>query len=233
MKKISTIIITLLILTNYVAAQSFSVIPRSGKSQGSSVKNAIEVNVSFTNTSSDVADSFFAYEVIDVNIPSAWALQICDPFACLEGSGKVGFKNDFIMKNTIGENAGIFRIDFSPNATSGIGTAKILVKSIKTGYSDTISAEAKVWAVSVKENAVKQNKEFSFYPNPAKDELVLKYNSKENFQVEIFNILGSKVKTFSLYGGQTTVNIQDLESGIYFLRFKDDGKTISKTFTKN
>jgi hypothetical protein len=86
--------------------------------------------------------------------------------------------------------------------------------------------------VSVKET-VKLNKDFSFYPNPAKDELVLKYNSKENFQVEIFNILGSKVKTFSLYGGQTTVNIQDLESGIYFLRFKDDGKTISKTFTKN
>lgn len=231
MKKIFTIILTALVLSNFVSAQSFSIVPKSGKGQGSSVKNAIEVNVSFTNTSFDAADTTFTYEVIDVNIPSAWGLQICDPFACLEGSGKVGFKSDFVMPNS-GNNNGTFRIDFMPNSTSGVGTVKIAIKSAKTGFTDTISAEGKVWNVAVKET-VKQSKEFSFYPNPAKDELVLKYNSRENIQVEIFNILGSKVKTFYLYGGQTTVNIEELENGIYFLRFKDDGKTISKTFTKN
>jgi uncharacterized protein YqkB len=215
MKKISTIIITLLVLTNFVVAQNFTIIPKVGKGQASTLKDKIEIKYNFTNNSLDLNDTMFSWE-----------------FACLEGSGTLGFKSSFTLLNSMGNNAGLFLLDFFSNGNSGNGIMKVAIKSVKTGFTDTITAEGKVWPVSVKET-VKQNKEFSFYPNPAKDELVLKYNSKENFQVEIFNILGSKVKTFSLFGGQTTVNIQDLENGIYFLRFKDDGKTMSKTFTKN
>ena len=232
MKKISTIIITLLVLTNFVVAQNFTIIPKVGKGQASTLKDKIEVIVNFTNNAIDATDTAFSWEVIELNMPTTWTAQICDPFTCIEGSGKLGFKSSFSKGTAVGNNTGFFSLDFFSNGNSGNGIMKVAIKSVKTGFTDTITAEGKVWLVSVKET-VKQNKDFSFYPNPAKDELVLKYNSKENFQVEIFNILGSKVKTFSLYGGQTTVNIQDLESGIYFLRFKDDGKTISKTFTKN
>lgn len=232
MKKIFTIITAVLVLSNFVTAQSFNLTPKSGKAQGSSVKNMIDVSIGFVNVSTDPLDTLFSYEVIEVNIPSAWKLAICDPFACLDGSGKVGFTSEFTMKNIMGENSGFFKIDFEPNNTSGTGTTKIVIKSVKTGYTDTISAEAKVWPVAVKET-VKQTKEFSFYPNPAKDEIIIKYATKENVQVEIFNILGSKVKTFNMFGNQTVVNIEELEKGIYFIRFKDDGKTISRTFTKN
>jgi hypothetical protein len=232
MKKISTIIITLLVLTNFLAAQNFSIIPKVGKGQASTLKDKIEIKYNFTNNSLDATDTMFSWKLIEINMPSTWTAQICDPFACLEGSGTLGFESSYSILNSMGNNTGVFLLDFFSNGNSGTGVMKVAIKSVKTGFSDTIIAEGKVWPVSVKETA-KQNKEFSFYPNPAKDELVLKYNSKENFQVEIFNILGSKVKTFSLFGGQTTVNIQDLENGIYFLRFKDDGKTMSKTFTKN
>ncbi len=232
MKKIFTIIISLLVLSNFVIAQSFSISPKIGKGQASSLKEKIEVKFNFTNTSLDATDTVFNWELIEVVMPSTWTAQICDPFACLEGSGTLGFKSSYSLSNAIGNNTGFFLLDFFSNGNPGSGLMKVVIKSAKTGYTDTITAEAKVWNVAVKET-VKQNKEFSFYPNPAKDELVLKYNSKENIQVEIFNILGSKVKTFYLYGGQTTVNIEELENGIYFLRFKDDGKTISKTFTKN
>lgn len=231
MKRIFTIIISVLVLSNFVEAQNFTLVPKSSKIQGASTKNVIEINVNFTNNSSDIADTIFNYEVIEVSIPSAWVLAICDPFTCLEGSGVVGFKSSFKMKNVTGSNSGNFRIDFTPNGTPGNGSTKIVVKSAKTAYTDTITVEGKVWGVAVKE--VKQNKEFSFYPNPAKDELFLKYFSKESFQVEIYNILGSKVKTFTLSGGQANVNIEELSNGIYFLRFKDDEKVISKTFTKN
>ncbi|MFZ4797932.1 MAG: T9SS type A sorting domain-containing protein [Bacteroidia bacterium] len=231
MKKIFTIIISVLVLSNFVIAQNFTIMPKSSKIQGASTKNTIEANVNFTNLSTDANDTIFNYEVIDVSMPTAWTLSNCDPFKCLEGSGVIGFKSNFIMKNTIGNNSGFFKIDFSPNGTPGNGFTKIVVKSAKSSYSDTIIVEAKVWGVSVKE--VKQNKDFSFYPNPAKDELVVKYFSKESFQVEIYNILGSKVKSFNLNGGQANVNIEELSNGIYFMRFKDDEKVISKTFTKN
>jgi hypothetical protein len=228
MKRIFTIIISVLVLSNFVSAQNFTLVPKSSKIQGASTKNVIQKNISFTNNSLDIADSVFNYEVIEVSTPSAWVLVICDPFTCLEGSGVVGFKSSFIMNKN---DSGFFKVDFSSNGTPGNGTARIVVRSAKTSYADTITVEGKVWNVSVKD--VKQNKEFSFYPNPAKDELFLKYYSKESFQVEVYNILGSKVKTFTLNGGQANVNIEDLSNGIYFLRFKDDEKVISKTFTKN
>lgn len=228
MKRIFTIIISILVLSNFVSAQNFTLLPKSSKIQGASTKNVIQKNISFTNNSLDIADSVFNYEVIEVSTPSAWVLVICDPFTCLEGSGNVGFKSSFIMNKN---DSGFFKVDFSSNGTPGNGTARIVVRSAKTSYADTITVEGKVWNVSVKD--VKQNKEFSFYPNPAKDELFLKYYSKESFQVEVYNILGSKVKTFTLNGGQANVNIEDLSNGIYFLRFKDDEKVISKTFTKN
>jgi hypothetical protein len=228
MKRIFTIIISVLVLSNFVAAQNFTIIPKSSKIQGASTKNIIEKNITFTNKSNEIGDTVFNYEVIEVSMPSAWVLAICDPFTCLEGSGVVGFKSSFIKNKN---DSGYFKVDFSPNGTPGNGTTRIVVKSAKTAYADTITVEGKVWGVAVKE--VKQNKEFSFYPNPAKDELYLKYFSKESFQVEIYNILGSKVKTFTLNGGQANVNIEELSNGIYFLRFKDDEKVISKTFTKN
>ena len=232
MKKIITIFITVLLLTSFVSAQNFSLVPKIGKAQGSSLKDKIEVSINFTNNAIDATDTAFAWEVIEVSMPSTWTAQICDPFTCLEGSGTLGFKSGYVLGTSVGNNTGIFKLDFFSNGNPGAGTMKVVVKSVKTGFSDTITAEGKVWNVAVKD-ATKQNKDFNFYPNPAKDELVVKYYSKENIQVEIFNILGSKVKTFNLIGGQTTVNIEELENGIYFLRFKDDGKTISKTFTKN
>lgn len=233
MKKIFTIIISILVLSNFVIAQNFTLTPKFSKIQGASTKNIIEANVNFTNLASDLSDTIFNYEVIEVQIPSAWTLSICDPFQCLDGSGVVGFKSSFIMKTSSGSNSGIFKIDFTPNGTAGNGTAKIIIRSAKTSFVDTISVDAKVWSVSVKEAAAKTNKEFSFYPNPAKDELVVKYFSKETIQVEIYNILGSKVKTFNVNSGQAVVNIEELANGIYFMRFKDDDKMISKTFTKN
>jgi len=231
MKKIFTIIISVLVLSNFVIAQNFTVNPKSGKGQASSVKDKVEVLVTFTNNSIDATDTAFAWEVIEANMPTTWAAQICDPFTCLEGSGKLGFKSSFIKGNTSGSNSGFFTFDFFSNGNSGNGILKVQIKSVKTGYTDTVTAEGKVWSVAVKE--VKQNKDFSFYPNPAKDELVVKYFSKETFQVEIYNILGNKVKSFSLNGGQANVNIEELSNGIYFVRFKDDEKVISKTFTKN
>ncbi|MFZ4798718.1 MAG: T9SS type A sorting domain-containing protein [Bacteroidia bacterium] len=231
MKRIYTIIISVLLLTNFAKAQNFTVNPKSGKAQGSSLKDKVEVIVTFTNNAMDATDTAFAWEVIEANMPSTWSSQICDPFTCLEGSGKLGFKSNFIKSNVVGNNTGSFVLDFFSNGNQGLGLLKVLIKSVKTGHSDTITAEGKVWTVAVKE--AKQNKEFSFYPNPAKDELYLKYFSKESFQVEIYNILRSKVKTFTLNGGQANVNIEELSNGIYFLRFKDDEKVISKTFTKN
>jgi hypothetical protein len=70
------------------------------------------------------------------------------------------------------------------------------------------------------------------YPNPAKDNIVLKYNTKDPIQIDIYNVLGLRVKSAVHNTNESNIDISDLQNGVYFLRFKDDGRTISKSFTK-
>jgi phenylpyruvate tautomerase PptA (4-oxalocrotonate tautomerase family) len=55
------------------------------------------------------------------------------------------------------------------------------------------------------------------FPNPAHSELVLEYNGFQNKQLIITDVLGRTQKTLPLQSETTTVNIQDLPNGIYYL----------------
>ena len=72
-------------------------------------------------------------------------------------------------------------------------------------------------------NAVNQNNFIqNIFPNPSSNYIELGYYSnEENYFINIYNALGEKVKTISRSNhkgfSQHTINIGDLESGIYFV----------------
>ena len=64
------------------------------------------------------------------------------------------------------------------------------------------------------------------YPNPAKDRLFVK---GENIQsVEVFNIVGQQVMTTT----ETTIELGELNAGIYFVRIVADGKAMTQRIVK-
>ncbi|AFL80476.1 hypothetical protein Aeqsu_0975 [Aequorivita sublithincola DSM 14238] len=80
-----------------------------------------------------------------------------------------------------------------------------------------------------------QNYRFSIFPNPVKNELFL--NSKNNvgnLNLKIFNIEGKLISTQTLdFEKETTVNVSNLSSGIYFLNIEDEkGNSTVKKFIK-
>jgi D-alanyl-D-alanine carboxypeptidase len=78
------------------------------------------------------------------------------------------------------------------------------------------------------------NSELSVFPNPAKENINLKFNSSKNREVEIsiVNQLGKMVKEnlkVASTGNQTyAIDVSDLSAGVYYIRLITDGKTISK-----
>lgn len=78
-----------------------------------------------------------------------------------------------------------------------------------------------------------QQNEISCYPNPAKDAITFKYSSGKSLEISIYNVLGSKIKTFTHTGSETLINISDLQKGLYFIRFSDGNNMVSKSFTKS
>jgi hypothetical protein len=57
------------------------------------------------------------------------------------------------------------------------------------------------------------------YPNPVNDVLVIE--NAEGKTVEIVNILGQKMSVYSLINNKYSININQLKSGIYFIKIED------------
>jgi hypothetical protein len=106
------------------------------------------------------------------------------------------------------------------NATEIPGAATILVETTDGGEATyTIN-----FTISTSINTVKT--EFELYPNPVSDVLNIS-SSVEVLKVQIYSITGAEVK--SLSGNQTSVNVSDLTSGIYFVSVTtEEGAVIQK-----
>lgn len=76
---------------------------------------------------------------------------------------------------------------------------------------------------------IEKSFDFNLYPNPATDQLTIQ--SEETIdQIEIFNISGQILRSFN--SQSKVINIQNLGSGIYFIRLRSDDSFTMKKFIK-
>ncbi|NTW33364.1 MAG: T9SS type A sorting domain-containing protein, partial [Bacteroidetes bacterium] len=75
-----------------------------------------------------------------------------------------------------------------------------------------------VWGI----NYLNNNNTFELFPNPASDNVVLKFNNlgNENLQLNIYNIIGVMVRSEALKQKQQKINIGDLNNGVYMVEIK-------------
>lgn len=115
---------------------------------------------------------------------------------------------------------------------SGSGVIRVVIKSITNpANTDTLSMVANSWVTGV--NEVNKVKEVACFPNPVKDMLTVKFPVRDHVVIEIYNILGSRVKSFVHDSFTSTVNTSDLQNGVYFIRFKEGNNVYSRSFTKS
>lgn len=70
------------------------------------------------------------------------------------------------------------------------------------------------------------------YPNPTKDRLFVESESPLH-SISIYNLLGQKIKHFSLEGfKKMEIIVNDIPSGTYILTAQSGSQTISQKFTK-
>jgi hypothetical protein len=75
----------------------------------------------------------------------------------------------------------------------------------------------------------KMNEHFiKVYPNPVNDKIHISRSNSETTQLELFNALGSLVKSVYIEKADVTIDISDLESGVYFLKLDHNTKKIIK-----
>jgi hypothetical protein len=72
---------------------------------------------------------------------------------------------------------------------------------------------------------------FSMYPNPSSDRLNI--SAKENIQnAQIFNVIGKNVMNVNVNDTKASINISNLSSGIYLIKYNVNGKVGTAKFIK-
>ncbi|MFN4083897.1 MAG: T9SS type A sorting domain-containing protein [Bacteroidia bacterium] len=228
MKKIILLVLIVCTFLNINIAQnsSFTLSTKDARGQGPNNNFMLEAKSNFRNISTEPTDNIFDWKVIDISIPTGWEFGMCDPNNCLTN---LQLNSTGYFTLDIGQQ-GEFKGDFVPNGISGTGSATITITSRKfPANTDTLKYTVNAWVTSVKN--VSKSTELSLFPNPAKDKISVKYQTRENISIDIYNVLGSKVKNINHSGMETEINITDLKNGVYFIRFNDGNKTYTKQFT--
>ncbi len=98
-------------------------------------------------------------------------------------------------------------------------------------WANTLNGEQDVYysyitpQISVGLNEISKATDFSIYPNPAEGIFIIKGPARPS-RVEIYNVMGEKVYTQTIFKTQSEIDISSQASGIYFLKIIDDDETI-------
>lgn len=230
MKRILTLV-TLFFAALTMQAQSFQfTVSGNMSTQGPATSSEFELKTFIRNLAS-TANPRMKWEVSASNIPSGWAFYVCDPGACQnDGVTSAAFPLD---TNT---SYNLFSVHFKPNGRPG--TASLTIKvydstAAGTFISKTFSATS--WG-NAAVNIAKPT--FSIYPNPANDLLTVNLPKEinDNATIEVYNMLGKKMKSVRIGNAMDRVNVEvdELPRGTYIIRVVENGSSLfSRTFLKN
>lgn len=169
-----------------------------------------ELTVYITNTSSESKTLKWTRDVTD--IPQGWITFVCDTEQCYlpstdEAEFDVAAGEEFPIKvtfraTTLAEAEFILDV-FDVNNTSDKQTITFDVQSFAVS-NDEINVEA-----------------IKIYPNPASNFIKIS-NSNGIGTLEVYNLIGKKVRTFTNVDDNNLYNISDLPKGMYLIRLLDE-----------
>lgn len=167
----------------------------------------------------------YVWKMIRNNFPAGWSSAVCDINLCY---------SDQVLREEFQLNAGDSgNIDVHLYPNNVQGNASVSIKIFEKGDSlncDTQDFEFSTWALSVS-NLHRNNIEI--YPNPVSKKLTINLETTKAVTIEVYNVLGQVKKTHVHNGGTSTLDVNDLAAGIYFIRYTtEQGKVVSKQFKK-
>ncbi len=88
------------------------------------------------------------------------------------------------------------------------------------------------FTVGINETNPKQDNNITIFPNPANDKITIKSFYNKKIKIDIINIEGQLLQSLILKNLETSINIDNLESGFYFFKIYTEKQIITKKFIK-
>jgi len=146
--------------------------------------------------------------------------QLCDDVGCYVGAGITWTSLATLTRAHLDTTVFLPKI----NTYNG-GSALIRYYILDSGNGDAIIDSVDIQFNSFVGIETNEKVDFSVYPNPANNVLNIQI-SDYNTSITIFDIVGKNVATMKLENGKNILNIESLNSGVYFYSIKKNGQLI-------
>lgn len=209
--------------TNLLQAQQLSVSSNYTTLQGRS-HHEVAPSVVLKNTGNNRMT--VRWEQVRANVPEGWEVVVCDKRCYSTLITKRSFTLD------AGESLSDFRVSFRPNGINGIGTVEVkLYDASNPSNSQTImfSASAQSSSLFNNNNATTALEKPSVYPNPAIEHIMLRDAESAVKFIEIYNVVGRKIKSFPIRHDGDKYDVGELPRGMYMVRMLDHNRNIIRT----
>jgi len=232
MKKILLSILTIVAVLHSVSAsaQTATFSPVADTAYGQIQTNA---NIRDFITATATGGVTLTWKVVACNFPTDWLADstfgICDNTLCHYNI------HDTLWNGTTGVSTwtsgnyaqfaqGQFYLSMNMNGTVTNGTFYVTIQllDLASNYSKNITFKVSKYATGVT-TISRTTDEVTLYPNPATTEVNVLYSPDVNVKtIAIYNIIGKVVKVYNtLDNSSAKLNIDNIPSGIYFIRMMD------------
>lgn len=221
MKKIVLIAFSLLFIISAKdsVAQTFSIPKDTVKYAVQNLGYAEDVLSYIKNETS--APIKLNWKIVSHNMPASWtsSFGLCDNVLCY-GSTIVGTPGPSQLTDTFSTTCP-FKISMAfNNAVHGV---YYVTSAITDGtFTDSVTFLIEKFPTNV--NAVRTSADgISMYPNPAQDELNVLFSSNAGIRnITVYNLIGKAMTVYKVTSNTSAkLNIQNIPSGIYFIRLTD------------
>ena len=134
----------------------------------------------------------------------------------------------------------VHEVDFAyvfGRATSGGNLASVVVMqdridSVRQKFNNGITECGCASLTGI--NNYENENSLSIYPNPASENITINFSStSKNISIKIFDATGRLVKNMeNLKSGENTINVSELENGLYLINVNDGRSSVTKRFVK-
>lgn len=201
-----------LVLTNYTGLHS------------GDLNTVIDAYVTIENHGANTL--YVMAERVENNLAAGHLSLFCFGITCYPPSTNISSVPDTIL---IGGADNTFKGQLFPNQNIGVSDVKYCFYKMNN-IADSVCVRFVYDVTAVGIEDVAKNASFSKpSPNPAKAFTAFTYNLQGNtqmFVIEVYNMLGSKVKTVEVteQSGALIMSTEELENGVYFCSLVSEGK---------
>lgn len=196
-------------------------------------KDSVEVAVSgyvdmhddITNLTNDTIR--VTWKIFDHNLPQSWVdnaqFGLCDNTQCYPNTILIGTTQ---VSDTISANSkALFKAQFnvsSANVPPSTIPYHVTCQLVSGTTIDTVTFVISKFPTSIT-TTINTNNDIVLYPNPAQSELNIKFDKDQGVSyIAIYNLVGKQISQYKVSGNSAKLDIQNIPSGIYFIRLTDN-----------